>query len=185
MAECVAGPLAEPLTLAQAKAFLRIDHADEDALVEALIPAARRWVEARTGRVLMTQTWRFPRDDWPVGGIITCPVGPVRSVIEVRMRRNDGTDSVLPEGVVRASTGGAGLLLVDVTRAPRPSGREAISITIEAGYGPLASDVPADLVQAIRLLVAHFYEQRDGEGEASRIPATVTELIAPYRLVRL
>lgn len=185
MAELVAGPLAEPLTRAHAKEFLRIDHEDEDALVDALILAARRWVEARTGRVLMMQTWRFTRDDWPAGGILACPVAPVRSVIEAKVRGGDGTDSMLPDGVLRASTGEGGLLLVDLTRAPRPGGPEAISITVEAGYGAQADDVPADLVQAIRLMVSHFYEQRDGVGEASRIPGTVAELIAPYRLVRM
>ncbi len=185
MAELIAGPLAEPLTRVDAKEFLRIDHDDEDALLDALIIAARRWVEAHTGRVRMTQTWCFTRDDWPLGGIIPCPVAPVRSVVEAKASRGDGTDIVLLEGVLRASRGGGGLLLVDLARAPQPCGREAISITVEAGYGAQAADVPADLVQAIRLLVVHFYEQRDGVGEARRLPETVMELIAPYRLVRL
>ena len=185
MVELVAGPLAEPLTCAQAKEFLRIDHNDEDALIDALITAARRWVEARTGRVLISQSWSFTRDEWPMGGILPSPLAPVRSVREARIRRDDGVEVVLPEGVVRASKGGGGLLLVDLARAPQPAGREAISITVEAGYGGEAADVPADLVQAIRLMVAHFYEQRDGAEETSRPPQTATELVAPYRLVRL
>ena len=60
-----------------------------------------------------------------------------------------------------------------------------IVITFTAGYGPAAADVPADLVQAVRLLAAHFYEHRDGPGDTSALPAAARVLLAPYRVVRL
>jgi uncharacterized phiE125 gp8 family phage protein len=55
----IAGPGEEPVSLAEAKAFCRIDGTDEDALVSALITAARLHVESITGRALLTQTWRL------------------------------------------------------------------------------------------------------------------------------
>src|SRR5690242_18760477 len=55
----IAGPGEEPVSLAEAKAFARIDGSDEDALVGALIAAARLHVESLTGRALITQTWRL------------------------------------------------------------------------------------------------------------------------------
>ena len=52
----IAPPGEEPVTLAEAKAWCRIDAADEDALLSALIAAARLQVESLTGRALVTQT---------------------------------------------------------------------------------------------------------------------------------
>ena len=63
----IAGPGEEPVSVAEAKAFARIDGGDEDALVGALIAAARLHVEGDTGRALITQTWR----------VVTCPKGRV------------------------------------------------------------------------------------------------------------
>ncbi len=42
-------PAAEPLTLAQVKAHLRLDGNADDALLTSLIAAARRYLEATTG----------------------------------------------------------------------------------------------------------------------------------------
>ena len=65
-----AGPLVEPVTLATARAHLRLDTSDEDDLVIALIAAARLLLEAQTARAFITQSWRWVIDAWP-GGIIT------------------------------------------------------------------------------------------------------------------
>ena len=56
------------------------------------------------------------------------------------------------------------------------------------GYGDAAIDVPEPLRQAIRLLVAHWYENRGLIVPAASIavlPATVAALIAPYRMLSL
>ncbi|BAT61227.1 phage gp6-like head-tail connector protein [Variibacter gotjawalensis] len=42
----------EPIGLDEAKAFLRVAHADEDALIGTLIAAARDYVETQTRREL-------------------------------------------------------------------------------------------------------------------------------------
>ncbi|MFH3480576.1 head-tail connector protein [Xanthobacter variabilis] len=185
MAELLAGPAAEPLTRAEAKSFLRIDHDDEDALVDALIAAARRMVEAATGRVLLEQTWRFTREAWPLSGVIPAPVAPVRTIVSAIVSLADGHTVEVPEGVLSLKADRAPALIhVDLARAPQP-GAGGIAITITAGYGATAAAVPADLMQAVRLVMAHFYEFRDGSGDALSLPDTVGALLAPYRLVRL
>jgi uncharacterized phiE125 gp8 family phage protein len=71
---------------------------------------------------------------------------------------------------------------------PAP-GRLAAGIEIEVtvGYGDSAPDVPEPLRQAIRLLLAHWYENRglSAAGGAAVLPATAAALIAPYRMLSL
>ncbi|MFS8039226.1 hypothetical protein ACI7BZ_20075 [Xanthobacter sp. AM11] len=187
MAELLAGPAAEPLTRAEAKAFLRIDHAADDALIDALVMAARRRVEVETGRALMTQSWRFRLDAWPLRGLVPTPLSPVREILGATVAAADGSAVALPAGaLVLLADRAPALIRVDRALAPAPAcPHGGIVISIAAGYGPLAADVPADLVQAVRLLLAHFHEHRDGPGEATRLPAAAIALMAPYRVVRL
>lgn len=49
-------PAEEPLSLAEARAFLRLDETAEDNLLATLITAARLMVEAASGRLLVDQT---------------------------------------------------------------------------------------------------------------------------------
>jgi hypothetical protein len=48
--------------------FLRVEHDDDDAVISALIAAARSHIEALTRLMLLTQTWRRVGDAWPADG---------------------------------------------------------------------------------------------------------------------
>lgn len=61
----LAGPDAEPVTLAEAKLAAKVDGSDQDALISGLIIAARRQAEHETGRLFGEQTWRVELADWP------------------------------------------------------------------------------------------------------------------------
>jgi uncharacterized phiE125 gp8 family phage protein len=78
--QLLAPPAAEPVTLAEAKAHLKLDTSDEDALVAALITAARARAEWHTGRAFVTQRWRLRLDAWPQQGVIELPLPPLVSV---------------------------------------------------------------------------------------------------------
>jgi hypothetical protein len=153
----IAGPGEEPVTLAEAKAFARIDGTEEDALVGALIAAARLHVESVTGRALVTQTWRLVLN-CVSGRLVQLPVVPVSGLIEA------------PEGA--ALQGDSVLLAAPV---------DALTLDYTAGYGD-AADVPADLRQAVLVLIAYWYEHRDSVTTA---PAGFERLVATYRRVRL
>lgn len=153
----IAGPGEEPVALAEAKAFCRVDGADEDALLGALIAAARLHIESITGRALVTQTWRLVLE-WPQGLVIPLPVVPVAELLEA------------PEGAVLQ---GDALLLASAVAT--------LSVDYVAGYGD-AEDVPQDLKQAVLTLVAYWYEHRDSLTTA---PLGFERLIASYRRVRL
>jgi uncharacterized phiE125 gp8 family phage protein len=184
----VTPPAAEPLTLAEAKAWLRVEHDDDDAVIGVLITSARSLVEQETRRALITQGWRIVRDAWPAGGRIEVAPAPVRQVLAARVYDAAGIGQAIDATLFTLATGGApGMLGFLPGSLPAPGRAIAgIEIDIEVGYGADASAIPEPLRQAIRLLVAHAYENRGAETAGNaRMPPTAAALIAPYRVLTL
>src|SRR5947199_8130721 len=75
----VNGPALEPIALADAKKWLKLETSDEDDVIGALITAARLMVEAQIRRMLITQTWRLIYDCWPNARIVKIPLAPFQS----------------------------------------------------------------------------------------------------------
>lgn len=185
------GPALEPVSLAEAKAHLRVDGTAEDALIQSLVVTSRLHIEAALGLALITQGWSYFLDRWPKGGRISLPLRPVASLTHVR---------VWDDAVVVVSLDPADFLLdgqgmpprlVPLAAAPpRAPGRpvNGIEVTFLAGFGPTPDDVPATIRHALLLLVAHWYENREPieiGGGATAVPAMVSELLAPYRRRRM
>ena len=61
----VTPPAEEPVSLTEAKLHLRVDFAEDDALITALITAARQAAETITGRQLVTARWKMTLDSFP------------------------------------------------------------------------------------------------------------------------
>ncbi len=97
----LAGPAVEPVSLAEAKAFLRLDDTAEDGLVTTLIGAARLHVEGVTGRALVAQSWRLVLDAWPEGEAVRVPVAPLLSLTAVTAIDADGASHALSLGQFR------------------------------------------------------------------------------------
>ena len=68
-------PIAEPLSLQEAKAHLRVDITDDDALISALITTARVYAETVTRRALVAQAWKLVIDSFPGPTLIGIPWG--------------------------------------------------------------------------------------------------------------
>ncbi len=179
-------PAGEPLSLSEAKNYLRVGHDTEDALIASLIASARMQAESRTRRALMTQTWRIVLDRWPSSSVIVSPVSPLREVVAARVRDQAGEFVALDADIFIANTASApGLIWFDAGRVTQPGQAAAgIEIDIECGYGA-AADVPAPLVQAMRLLLARAYEYRGHEEKAGFLPEGIAALLAPFRVVSL
>jgi len=183
----VTAPAAEPLSLADAKAFLRVEHSDDDAIITSLVSAARNHVEALTRCALITQTWRLVLDRWPDGGRIVPRIGPLRSLAAVRVFNAAGeANEIDPEIFVIDAA--AGSLASPAWSLPVPGRSVAgIELDIEVGYGA-AVDVPQRLLHAIRMLVAHWYENRGLIAIGSSVammPASVNAMIASHRVLSL
>jgi uncharacterized phiE125 gp8 family phage protein len=177
-------PEEEPLSLADLKLFLKLDHDEDDTLIGSLISAARRHVEKVTGRRLVSQIWRLVLDAWPADGVVHLPLAPVVAVEAARLRAGDGTPTVLATGGWVLDPASSRLHVPSRPSVLRPFA--GIEIDIQAGYGG-ADDVPPGLKQAVRLLVAHWYENRavDSAGGQIAVPIAAAALMAPERAVRL
>jgi len=183
-------PAVEPVTVDEAKWFLRIDYDDENSLLASLITSSRLQIEAALDLALITQSWSWTFDSWPKGNVLELPIGFVRSIEAVRITARDGTvNEVSPDQFVLEGGRIPPRLLSKSGDWPKP-GIPALGIEIAftAGFGSEPSDVPEPIRQALLMLVAHWYEHRDPAeigGAATRIPEAVSALLKPYSRVRL
>ena len=185
------GPAVEPVTLAEAKAHLRVDSTNEDSLIQSLITSARLHSETLTGLAMITQSWRMVLDGWPNRNVLAIPLVPLQQVIEVRVYEDeDVLVAIAPTEYLVETIGKPARLAMrgrqSWPKPGRPIGGIEIDVTI--GYGDTAADVPDSLRQAILQIVGHWFSHREAVGigvGAVHVPATVDALIAPYRAARL
>lgn len=178
-------PASEPVSLAEAKLFLRVDHAEEDALIGRLIGAARAQVEALTGLALVTRRVRERLDGFPPGDRpIRLARGPLTALVALTVTGADGMARAIPPGDVRVDL--AGGRIAPVLAWPADVGPlAAVAIDYDCGFGA-ASAVPAELGQAVLRLVAGRYAARDLDDDAAAtLDADIAALIAPWRERRL
>ena len=185
-----ATPAVEPVSLAEAKAHLRVDSDHEDALIGQLVAAARLYVERALGLALITQGWSYFLDAWPRSSCVALPISPVQSVASVTLHEaSGGTVAVAPENyAVDALSQPARILFKGAPPQFLPRELNAFEIAFNAGYGDEAEDVPQPIRQAILLLIAHWFERREPVVlglSVQEVPATVAGLLSSYRKVRL
>ena len=185
----VTPPAVEPVTLAEAKLNARVDGASEDQRILGLIRAARGYVEEATGRVLIEQAWRIYRDDWPAAGVVRIRPAPLIRVDAVTVYDDAGVPSLVPAADYLVDTASVPAR-IRMDRALVAGGREinGIEIDVTAGYGPDAEDVPETLRQAVLMLVAHWFENREAAQyrvARAEIAHGVSRLVNPHRLVRI
>ena len=176
-------PAAEALTLAEAKAHLRLDTDDENEFVTQLIVIARDHLERTTGLSLMTQHWRLHLDSISEDGVIPIAKGPVQTIESLTVYDGDGdpTQFSLEGHVLDATARPARLML---RRRPLP-GRAVNGIEIDfvSGFSDTTNAVPDTLKRAMLTHVAQMFSCRGVVGiedQPALIPPGYDRLIAPF-----
>lgn len=182
----VTAPTSQPLNRTDVKQFSNIDHSQDDTLIDSLIQAATSYFDGRDGilgRALITQTWARTLSWFPER--IRLPLGPVASITSVKYYDIDDVEQTLGASTYelrRDDVGAYAQLAWEQTwpnYTPRPDG-----ITVTWVAGTTASLMPRAIRQAMLMLVAHWYENRETVVigvTAMDIPFAVNALIAPFR----
>jgi uncharacterized phiE125 gp8 family phage protein len=176
-------PAVEPVTLEEMKDHLRVDHDDEDVVIQNYITAARQKLEGRNGllgRCLISQKWRMTFDRFTRE--IELPFPPVQSVDRISYLGLSGDEVVMNPVDYRLS----GLGDIDGTKIryrhaygwPETYEGDSAFIEFTAGYGDGPADVPEPIRQAIKVYAAHLYENR----ESTSPPSEWLDLVSDYRV---
>lgn len=183
-------PAAEPISLAQAKLHLRVDHAEEDTLIQGLITAARMDCEDRIRQTLITTGWTLALDAFP--GEYSCielPMPPLVAVTAVQYIDATGTLQSLDWAATTAVDfigQPARLVPLQPWPATSPLRPNAVQITYTAGHGPAAADVPMPLVQWMLLAIGDLYANRERSADRPKVPQGFADsLLDPYRIYDL
>jgi len=190
----VTAPAGRPVTLQEAKDFMRVDTADEDAIIERAIDAATAYIDGPRGigHALVEQQWALRLDAFPWGRIVL-PLSPVQTVDTIDYTDTAGNQQTLDPARYIVSTGREPATVEPAFNENWPSTRliaDAVKVTFTVGYAPASgsppdygANVPADLKAAVLWLVAHIHENRlpatkDG---ADPLPFAVENIIGRYR----
>jgi uncharacterized phiE125 gp8 family phage protein len=185
----VAPLAAAPVSLGEAKLHLRVDHLTDDPLIQVLIDAAVASIAGKDGKgiPMVSQQWLLRLDAFPV--VIGFPMWPVISVDEVAYTDPAGASQILASSEYQTDLTGNPARLAPAYGKSWPAIRAvlgAVRIKFTAGYAS-ASLVPADLRQAVLLLVGHLYTNRDAAvlGVAvADLPHGVDAILDRYRVGR-
>lgn len=166
----------EPVTTAEAKAYARVEHSDEDTLFENWIKVARAEAERVTGRQLTTSAaWRLTLDSFSE---IRLPRPPLLTVASITYLDGDGASQTLATSVYQVDTdaepGCVRLAYGEIwpTTLDHPG---AVTINYTAGWAS-ASAVPEEYKDAIKEIVAWKYRNR----QAAEIPEAYITMLAAH-----
>lgn len=182
-------PAVTPISLADAKANLRVDQTDEDSLITALIEAATANLDGFfgiLGRCMVTQTWQQDFDE--LAEVLRLPL-PAASIASISYFDASNVSQTLNAAWSRLyeDAGGSYVLTDPAQSWPATYDRpDALTVTFTAGYGAAAA-VPGALRQALQLLVAHYNLNREATTALSleELPLGVRALVVPYRVARV
>lgn len=176
----VTPPAIEPVTLAEAKLYCRVDATltGDDSLITDLIAAARRRCEDFQGRSYIQQTWDYFLDAFPqasgyVDEPICLPLQPISSVTSVKYTPyNAGVVTMsAADYFVDTATRRESRIVPNVGKVwPADLLRIAngVEVRFVSGYGAAAANVPEQIRQIIKQLVTYWYQNREAKDELPR-----------------
>lgn len=169
-----------PVTTADAKAHLRVDGTDEDTYIGELVKAATGHVEAYCGRSYSAQTLTLYLDAFAPEILLLR--GPVAAVSSVKYYDASGILQTVATSVYQADIYGdpATITLKDGQSWPETQARKN---AVEIAYTVGSATVPDAVKMAIKLLLAHWFENREASSTQTLtdIPHGVAALLANHR----
>jgi len=184
----------EPVTLAEAKSYLRQIENDEDTEIQREIRAARDWAESYTGRALINQTWELILDEWPAKTIdnpnryLYLPKGQAQSITSLKYTDENGN-------TVDLATNSPGIQFVTYTDGEPyiavgydgswPTIKaviDPIRVRWVAGFGTAASDVPEQIRDAILFYIANRHEVRAATDQKGAKENLAEAILYPWKV---
>ena len=171
------------ITVAQLKEHLRVDHTDEDTLIEAYRDAAIAWIEdycnTRLGDVTAVGYIDFFYN-------VRLPIGPVNSIASVQYKDTANATQTLATTKWWADIKTkAARITFDSVPDLYDDTFNAVQINMVLGYPE--AEIPNPIITAIRLMVGHLYENRQevtsGGGVPREIPMGMHAILSPYRVI--
>lgn len=176
-------PAVALISTADAKAHLRVDGTASDDYIAGLVVAATQWMDGYggvLGKALITQTWQQKYDGFPSGDHFRLPLGPLGAVSSISYY--DAANDVQSFTSFTAQSDEIGPLVIldeDATWPATYDRPDAVTVTWTCGHGSAASDVPAPIVVAAKMLIGQWYDHRAMTGDVGAVMA----LIGPLRAV--
>lgn len=187
---------AEQITLATARLHLRLDtegsppsHPD-DALVTALITAARESAEAYTGAAIVRQNYTLALDEFPSGAIAlgTWPINSITSITYKDGNNVSQTVSASDYMLDNFAKPGQAALQPNKSWPATAAVANAVTVTFNAGYttgdSPNPYPLPRSIEQAMLLTIGHLYENREAVtlDKKAELPMGAMYLLTPHRI---
>lgn len=193
MLSLVTAPSVEPITTSVAKLHLRVDHSTDDALIDTLCAAAREYVETGTARRCINQTWDLKLDGFPSWFCpIMLPFPPVSSITSITYTDTNGDSTTLSSSLyttdLPAGPKASPARIVPAYQQQWPQTRDVVNsvvVRFVCGYGAAGSNVPGGILAAMKLLVGHWYANRESVvigNITSDVPQGIDALIWQYKV---
>lgn len=162
----------EPITLVEAKNYLRVDYPEDDDLIEALITSARVRLEQYAGVAMTNRTLQVVAF---MSEFIELPYVPMGTLLTVEYW-ND-------QDWVELQEGDYNIIGITTTKIYAVSyGAGEYRFTYTCGY----NEVVPTMKTATYKMLADLYEYRESSVEASQPSANLTtayELMKPYKRI--
>jgi uncharacterized phiE125 gp8 family phage protein len=155
-------PASEPVTLAEVKYQCNITDTTSDTLLTSYIAAARAYVEAMCGFKLVDQTLNLRASSWC--DLKHFLVRPISAITSIKYLDELGVEQTLADTVYRLVDGRHPSVVLKPSQVWPAiyAVEDAIRIVATVGFGDI-DDVPANIKQAIYLLVSSWFESREDQ----------------------
>lgn len=171
------------ISLSLVKADLRVDHDEDDTLIQAFIDAACAHIDGPQGwlgRSIWTQTLELRQNVF--GSCTRLPYGPVSEITSIKYVDGTGTEQTLAGSVYTLTNAGEIVLAHNQSWPNLRGDAEGVRIRYVAGF----STLPKAILPAVLMMVADLYAFREtavvGTGSgAIQMSTTVENLLSSFR----